>query len=157
MPSKALSIAATVAAGLVLLTFAAAYSQRGEKDDLLVLHRAPPRVEPVPETTARCAIFHARFGGPRADLVKVMRGGVANYVVLDVGRHDPLLKQQRGVWLRGAYGEGEHTWLGAYSSPNAAMRQAARLCPPNLRCWPGDADCGSREEILTPVRAFLQF
>ncbi len=156
MSSRALSAAAAAAAGLVFVTLATAYSRRGTVDSLLAPHRVASQVEPMPETTARCAIFHARFGGPRADLVKVMRGGVANYVVLEVGRRDPLLKQQRGAWLRGAYGDGEQIWLGAYSSSDAAMREAARLCPPMLRCWPGDADCVSREEMLTPARAFQQ-
>jgi hypothetical protein len=84
-----------------------------------------------------------------------MRGEVPNYVVVEVGRRDPLLPLQRGDWLRAAYGGGEHTWLGEFSSAKSAMVRATRFCPPALRCWPGDADCGQPADALTPAQAFL--
>jgi hypothetical protein len=150
-----LAIAAAVTAGLLVLTLIFAYSRSDARDEGQLSREAARSVEAVPETTNRCAIFQARFGGSRADLVKVMRGSVANYVVLEVGRRDPLLRRQRSVWLRGAYGDGEQTWIGSFSSPDAAMARAVGLCPAQLRCWPGDAECGSKEGIATPARIFL--
>ena len=85
-----------------------------------------------------------------------MQGGVPNYVVVEVGKRDPLLRLQRGRWLQAAYGSGEQTWLGEFSSAEAAMARAARLCPPSLRCWPGEPDCGQQADALTPAQAFLR-
>lgn len=152
--TASLAIASTVAAGFLALTLIVAWG-RGDPADEAELPRPYRSFEAVPETTNRCAIFQARFGGPRADLVKVMRGGVANYVVLEIGKRDPLLRRQRAVWLRGAYGDGEQTWIASFSSPDAAMTRAAKLCPAHLRCWPGDAECGSKEDIPTSARIFL--
>jgi hypothetical protein len=139
-----------------LLTLVVAYSQRGKEDGPRSPRRDTTRsVEAAPAASDRCAISHARFGGRRAQLVKVMRGDVPNYVVVEVGRRSPLAPFQRADWLRAAYGSGEHTWLGEFSSAQAAMVRAARLCPPSLRCWPGDAECGPQAQPLTPAQAFL--
>ena len=151
---KALTVAAIAAGGLLLLTLAAAYSQRRKEDGL----RSPPEtrwVEAAPVETGRCAISHARFGSRRAQLVKVMRGDVANFVVLEFGRRDPLLRLQRVRWLKSTYGAGEQTWLGEVGSAEAGMERAARLCPASSRCWPGEPDCGPLEQPLTPAQAFL--
>jgi hypothetical protein len=102
-------------------------------------------------------VHHARFGGGRrAQLVKVMRGSVPNYVVLDIGRRDPLLRLQRLDWLRATFGGGEQVWLGEFGSAETALARAARLCPPASRCWPGDADCGPPPGNLTPAQIFMQ-
>jgi hypothetical protein len=147
-------IAAATAAGLLALTLLFACVRRGEEEARFPFQPARS-AEHVPETSHRCAIFQARFGGARAELVRVMRGSVANYVVIEVGKRDPLLRRQRAIWLRGAYGDGEQTWIGTFSSPDAAMARAVDLCPAHLRCWPGDSECGSKQEMLTPTRAFL--
>jgi hypothetical protein len=151
---KALTVAAIAAAGLVVLTLAAAYSQRRKGDDL----RSPPEarwVEAAPVEAGRCAISHAHFGSRRAQLVKVMRGEVPNFIVLEFGRRDPLLRLQRIRWLKTAYGAGEQTWLGEFGSAEAAMARAARLCPASSRCWPGERDCGPQDQPLTPAQAFM--
>jgi hypothetical protein len=150
---KALTVAAIAAGGLLLLTLAAAYSQRRKDDGL----RSPPEarwVEAAPVETGRCAISHAHFGSRRAQLVKVMRGDVPNFIVLEFGRRDPLLRLQRVRWLKTAYGAGEQTWLGEFGSAEAAMARAARLCPASTRCWPGEPDCGPQDRPLTPAQAF---
>ena len=139
----------------MLLTLVAAYSRRGPHDGPVSPRRDTRSVESAPAASGRCAISQARFGGRRAQLVKVMRGEVPNYVVIEVGRRDPLVPFQRADWLRAAYGNGEHTWLGEFSSAQAAMVKAARSCPPSLRCWPGDAGCGPEVMALTPAQAFL--
>jgi len=155
MIPKPITIAAIAATALLLLTLAAAYSQRGKKDAPRAPGRDQRSVEATPAQSGRCAIAHARFGGRRAQLIQVMQGEVPNYVVLEVGKRSPLAPFQRNDWLRAAYGSGEHTWLGEFSSAQAAMARAAKLCPPSLRCWPGEADCGRQADALTPVQAFL--
>jgi hypothetical protein len=110
----------------------------------------------MPVEADRCAISHARFGSRRAQLVRVMRGDVPNFVVLEFGKRDPLLRLQRGRWLNAAYGTGEQTWLGEFGSAEAAMTRAARLCPPSLRCWPGEPDCGPQTPPLAPAQVFLR-
>jgi hypothetical protein len=142
-------------AALLALTLASAVRQAPPRD-LLAAEDLPRPIEAEAPSTTRCSIFQARFGGTRARLVKVMRGSVPNYIVVEVGRRDPLLQRQRSIWLRGAFGDGEQTWLGEFASPEAAMRQATTLCPPHLRCGPGEADCGPQGEPPTPVKAFMQ-
>jgi hypothetical protein len=153
MTRKPLSLAAMAAATLLLLTLTTEYSRRSNQDGLDAPRRPTRSVDAEP-ASSRCAIFHARFGGSRAQLVKVMVGSVPNYVVIEVGRRDPLMRRQRVNWLRATYGDGEQSWLGDYGSPEAALLRAAQLCPPQLRCWPGEEDCGPR--MLTPSQAFLQ-
>jgi hypothetical protein len=148
-------IAAMLAAGLVLLTLAAALREWRRKPDPLKPRPVERSVEARPETGGRCAIHRARFGGRRAHLVKVMKGGVPNYVVLEVGKRDPLLRLQRVDWLRAVYGGAEQTWLGEYGSAESALMRAARLCPAALRCWPGEPGCGPQAEPVEPARAFL--
>jgi hypothetical protein len=102
-----------------------------------------------------CALDYARFGGQRAQLIKAVRGTVANFVVLEVAGRDPLQRSQRIRWLRAAYGDAEHVWLGEFASPEAALARAAELCPPAWRCRETDAGCGRVTPLVTPIRAFF--
>jgi len=152
---NAMPVAALGAVVLVLLTWAHAILPRVED--------AVPRPSAFEayahEATAaglgRCALYHARFGGQRAQLIKVMNGSVRNYVVVEIGKRDPRMPSLRSNWLKSAYGEGEHTWLGEYASADTALAKAASLCPPSSRCWPGEADCGPKAQTLTPAQAFF--
>jgi hypothetical protein len=152
---RALSVAALTAAGLVLLTGAFALSRRPAK-----LEEPRPTIRVQADEAApaevRCAINHARFGGPRAQMYKVMRDGVANYVVMDIGsKRDPLMRFISNDWLRTAYGEtAERVWLGGFSSSEDALARAAELCPPPLRCLPGDEDCAAEARHATPAQVF---
>jgi hypothetical protein len=157
MMARPLSVAALAAAGLVLLTGAYAFSHRAAK-----LEEPAPRSgsssgdEAAAVVTGRCAINHARFGGQRAQMFKVTKDGVANYVVMEVGsRRDPLMRFIRNDWLRMAYGEAaQRIWLGSFSSTDAALARAAELCPPSLRCLPGDAGCAVEARHATPAQIF---
>ncbi len=140
-----------------LLTGAYAFSQRLAKVE------EPPRPaaqSPTDEAanvaTGRCAINHARFGGQRAQMFKVTKDGVANFVVLEVGsKRDPLMRFIRNDWLRMAYGEGsQRVWLGGFPTVDAALEKAAELCPPPLRCLPGDAACALEARHATPAQIF---
>jgi hypothetical protein len=157
MMAKPLSLAALAAAALILLTAAYAFSQRLAKVE------EPPRPagpSPIDEAAAlavgRCAINHARFGGQRAQLYKVTKDGVANYVVMEVGsKRDPLMRFIRNDWLRMAYGEAaQRLWLGSFGSSEAGLARAAELCPPSSRCWPGDAGCAVEARHAAPSQIF---
>jgi hypothetical protein len=157
MTIRPLSIAALVAAALVVLTGVHASSHRAPK-----VEDAPPRVrQPAVDEAAtppgsRCAINHARFGGRRAQMYKVTKNGVANYVVMEIGsRRDPLMRFIRNDWLRMAYGQGaQRVWLGSFSSSEAAVAKAAELCPPPMRCLPGDEGCAVEARHETPAEVF---
>jgi hypothetical protein len=157
MMAKPLSLAALAAAGLILLTGAYAFSQR-----LAKVEEAPrpasqsPADEAAALVAGRCAINHARFGGQRAQLYKVTKDGVANYVVMEVGsKRDPLMRFIRNDWLRMAYGEAaQRLWLGSFGSSEAGLARAAELCPPSSRCWPGDAGCAVEARHAAPSQIF---
>jgi len=105
--------------------------------------------------SSRCALYHARFGGRRAQLIGVMQGSVWNYVIIEVGKPDPASRLLRYTWLRAAYGEAEHVWLGEYGSAEAAIRSAARLCPAAQRCGAGESGCGPKDDASTPAQIFF--
>jgi hypothetical protein len=156
MAHKPTSLAAVAAAALLLLTIVDGYRQSGngrepasERD--AVQPAAAAQAEPGP-----CALDYARFGGQRAQLIKVVRGGVANFVVLEVASRDPLQRSQRLRWLSAAYGDAEHVWLGEFASPEAALERAVQLCPPAWRCMEGENGCGRVTPLVTPIRAFFQ-
>jgi hypothetical protein len=148
-------MAAVVAAVLVLVTCVYVYIQRGTDTEQVSPREVAFSREAVAAGSGRCALYHARFGGQRAQLIKVMRGSVSNYVVLEVGKRDPTMRPLRSNWLKATYGDAEHVWLGEYGSADAALARAARLCPPALRCWPGEADCGPETQLLTPAQVFF--
>jgi len=112
--------------------------------------------EAVAPPGSRCAINHARFGGRTAQLYKVVKDGMANYVVMEIGsRRDPLMRFIRNDWLRMAYGEAaQRVWLGSFSSSDAALAKAAELCPPPMRCLPGDEDCAVEARHESPAQIF---
>jgi hypothetical protein len=152
---RSTSIAAVAAACLVLLTCAYA----ANKHDGRAEPRPPRDITYARETAAaqseRCALYHARFGGRRAQLTRVMRGSVPNYVVMEVGKRDPAMTSLRSTWLKAAYGDVEHVWLGEYASADAALAKAASLCPPTRRCWPNETDCGPRGDSPTAAQVFF--
>jgi hypothetical protein len=140
---------------LLLLTLADAYRQRGNPAHPSARRNADQSEAAAAQKWERCALYHARFGGQRAQLVQVMQNGVANFVVIEVGKRDPMMRVQRGRWLSAAYGEAEHFWLGEFGSAEAALARAAQFCPPALRCWPGEANCGPKDQLFTPAAAFF--
>jgi hypothetical protein len=156
MAIKPISIVALAAAALLVLTGAHALSQRAAKrmePTIRVARSSTADTEPA--APGRCAIQYARFGGERAQLVRVIKDGITNYVVMEVGRkRDPLMRFVRNDWLRVAYGDAQRVWLGGFGSGDAAMKAAAKLCPPSLRCWPGDTNCGREPGLLTPIQIF---
>jgi hypothetical protein len=151
--TRALSIAALTASGLVLVTLASAYHRSEEGSSL---YQGNPAVRNAPVESVRCAIYHARFGSRRAQLVRVMKGPVPNYIVMETGKRDPLARSLRSRWLHAAYGDAEPVWLGDFASAEAALSRAAQLCPPELRCWPGEPHCGPEDQPLTPAQVFLK-
>jgi hypothetical protein len=155
MAKRLISAAAIGAGGLLLLTCAVAYREDGGETEPRPPRNAAYAHEATVTPPRRCALHHARFGGQRAQLIKVLKGGVTNYVVMEVGKRDPVLQNQRSRWLTATYGEGEHIWLGEFSSADAALTGAAQLCPLEARCWPGDFACGRDADQPTPAQIFF--
>jgi hypothetical protein len=156
MGAKPLSLVALAAVGLVLLTGAYAASHRTSGAEAEPPRARPPSTDEAAAATGRCAINHARFGGQHAQLFKVTKDGVANYVVMEVTtKRDPLMRFIRNDWLRMAYGEvAPRVWLGSFASSEAALARAAELCPPLLRCFPGDDGCAVEARHATPAEIF---
>jgi hypothetical protein len=152
---RSASIPAVAAACLVLLTCAHAASENGGAAGPPSPRDAVYARETAAVQSERCALHHARFGGRRAQLIRVMRGSVPNYVVVEVGKRDPAMRSLRGTWLKAAYGDVEHVWLGEYVSAEAALAKAEGLCPVTRRCWPGETDCGPQGETLTAAQVFF--
>ena len=143
---RLMHVAALVAGGLVVMTGVLAVRERAQRlAD--ASHWRPPgdRMEAAVDPNGQCSIYHARFGGTRARLVRIARGHVANYVVIEVSRGSRALPSVQRAWLRGAFGEGEMVWLGEFASPDTALNKAARLCPETARCRIGEPDCGPDE------------
>jgi hypothetical protein len=153
--TRAAAMAAVAAAGLVLLTCAYAYNRPIDEAEQLSPREVAYSREAMVPGSGRCTLYHARFGGQRAQLIGVTKGSVRNYVVVEVGKRDPSMRSLRSNWLKANYGDAEHVWLGEYGSADSALARAARLCPPASRCWPGDTDCGSQAQTLTPAQVFF--
>src|SRR5690349_9623288 len=103
--ASARSLAAVVAAGLVLATFAHAVSRTTPQTGPRSLRQMVHDREAETAGPERCALYHARFGGQRAQLVAVRKGSVRNYVVMEVGQRDPAMRSLRSNWLHANYGE----------------------------------------------------
>jgi hypothetical protein len=140
---------------LVVLTAAHAIVARNRAPHPPSRHTAAHWREAATAGSSRCTLYHARFGGRRAQLILITQGPVRNYVVVEVGKRDPASRILRSTWLRAAYGEAEHTWLGEYGSAEAAIRSAARLCPASERCWAEESGCGPKENAMTPAQIFF--
>jgi hypothetical protein len=157
MTIKPLDVAGVAAAVLVLFTAANTWRDRGAVEQPSA--REVVHVREVREAAAaegeQCAIYHARFGGQRAQLIRVVRGSVRNYVVLEFGRRDPASRSLRTNWLNATYGEAEHVWLGDYGSANAALVAAAQLCPAERRCLADTTDCGPLASGPTAAQIFF--
>jgi hypothetical protein len=152
---KSRGVIALAVLALVVLTAAHAIVARDRAAQLPSQHAAAQSREAAAAGSSRCALYHARFGGRRAQLILITQGPVRNYVIVEVGKRDPASHILRSTWLRAAYGEGEHVWLGEYGSAEAAIRSAARLCPASERCWPEERGCGPKEETMTPAQIFF--
>ena len=157
MASKSRTAAGLAAGVLMLLTWAHAASRPPAEARPSLRDVAFAREAGEVETagTERCMLFHARFGGSRAQLVRVTRDGIRNYVVMDVGRRDPSLRSLRSRWLTATYGEAEHIWLGDFTSAEAALAAAAQLCPPARRCLPQESGCSRPADSSTSAQIFF--
>ncbi len=155
MTSASTSVAAAAATGLVLATFAHAAIQGGTEPAPPSPREAAYAREAEAAASERCALYHARFGGRRAQLIAVMQGSVRNYVVMEVGKRDPVMRTLRSNWLHANYGEAEHVWIGEYGSADAALAKAAHLCPAAQRCWPDEFGCGPQAKSPSAAQVFF--
>jgi hypothetical protein len=138
---RTMQMAALAAAVLVLLTGVHALNAPARRTGVMPW-TVPDETAAAVGDTRQCSIYHARFGGNRARLVRVIRGEVANFVVIEVSRGNRVVPAVQRAWLRATFGEGEPLWLGEFASPDTALAKAARLCPESARCSRGEPDCG---------------
>jgi hypothetical protein len=78
-----------------------------------------------------CTIKRASFGGTQASLLKVMKGQVAHYVVLDHPGNNPMMPFYQRDWLEATYGPVQPVLVGDFSSVDGAIMRAASLCKRN--------------------------
>ena len=83
------------------------------------------------ETDTPCTIKRAPFGGTYASLLKVMKGKVAHYVVMDHPSGNPAIPFYQRDWLEATYGPVQPVVMGEFSSIDAAVSRAANLCKRN--------------------------
>jgi hypothetical protein len=83
------------------------------------------------ETDTPCTIKRAPFGGTQASLIKVMKGKVAHYIVLDHPGGNPMVPFYQRDWLEATYGSVQPVVMGEFSSVEGAVMRAASLCKRN--------------------------
>jgi hypothetical protein len=102
----------------------------------------PPGPPPAPEkktiasTTSKgseqpCTIKRAPFGGTQTSLLKVMKGKVAHYVILDHPTDNPMAPFLQRDWLEATYGPVQPVVMGEFATEDAAVMRAASLCRRN--------------------------
>ena len=101
----------------------------------------PPRPEsakkkvrkqaPVPVANLRCTIKRAVFGGGEAAVLKVQKGRMIHYVVLDLPAKDPVMPVHQARWLEANYGDAQPSLVGVYPSVEDGLSKAADLCKSN--------------------------
>lgn len=80
---------------------------------------------------APCTIKRAAFGGTQSALLKVMKGPVAHFVVLDLPTDNPLMPTYQSNWLDANYGNAEPAVIGVFPTVEAAATRAGSLCRRN--------------------------
>jgi hypothetical protein len=106
------------------------------------LLRPPPRPDGLakksqasktkkPAALASCKITRAVFGGTESALLRVTKGHVVHYVVLDLPTDNPLAPAYQSNWLEANYGSAEPALIGVFSTVDAAVDRAAGLCKRN--------------------------
>jgi hypothetical protein len=102
----------------------------------------PPPPEPAPqkksvasntgkEADQPCTIKRAPFGGMQASLIKIMKGKVAHYLILDHPADNPMAPFLQRDWLEATYGNVQPVMMGEFPSPETAILRAASLCRRN--------------------------
>ena len=144
---------AMLAAGLLALTGAHALHLHWARavSDAPLATPLPSREDASAGSVRRCAIYHARFGGTRAWLARVVAADVANYIVMEVSKGSRVVPTVQFAWLHGAFGGAEALWLGEFASAERALAKAVRLCPQTMRCRIGEVNCGPHAGPLPPA------
>lgn len=78
-----------------------------------------------------CTIRRAAFGGTQSALLKVMKGPVVHYVVLDLPTDNPMMPSYQSSWLDANYGDAEPAVIAVFPTVEAAVTRAASLCKRN--------------------------
>jgi hypothetical protein len=73
----------------------------------------------------------AVFGGAEAALLKVMKDGMAHYVVLDLPTDNPNTPAHQSNWLKANFGGAVPSVVDVFPTVAAALAKAAILCKSN--------------------------
>ncbi len=84
----------------------------------------PQNVIAIPEI-AKCKVWTASYGGPRAVIIKASANQLDNYTVLDV--NEGAEKREADAYIA-AYAKGGQT-VGEFTNPSQALDKAFELCP----------------------------
>ena len=131
MNPKAIQLLALLATCLVIATGVAR-----------VMRPAPPpeqaslKKKSVVSSTGKkgelpCAIRRAAFGGTQSAVLKVPKGKMVHYVVVDRPQGNPLMPFYERDWLEANYGQAQAAVVGEFSTVEAAVMRAASLCRRN--------------------------
>lgn len=78
-----------------------------------------------------CAIRRASFGGTQSAVLKVPKGKMVHYVVVDRPQGNPMMPFYERDWLESNYGPVQTSVVGEFSTVEAAVMRAASLCKRN--------------------------
>ena len=78
-----------------------------------------------------CTIKRAAFGGTQSALLKVMKGRIVHYVVLDHPEGNPMMPYYQRDWLEANYGDMQPAVVGEFPTVEEAVARAATLCRRN--------------------------
>ncbi len=84
----------------------------------------PQNVIAIPDL-AKCKVWTASYGGPRAVIIKASANQLDNYTVLDV--NEGAEKREADAYIA-AYAKGGQT-VGEFTNPSQALDKAFELCP----------------------------
>ena len=128
MNSKSIQLLAIVATCLILAT---GISSLMRSPGQVGSQKKPPGKKKLAQAEAHCTIKRAAFGGTQSALLKVMKGPVVHYVVLDHPEGNPMMPFYQRDWLEANYGESRPTVVGEFPTVEAAVVRAASLCKRN--------------------------
>jgi len=84
---------------------------------------APPAAAAA--STAKCRVWTASYGGPKAIIIKAVKDNVVNFTVLDV--NEGAEKREAEAYI-GAYAKGGEP-VGEFANQDQALDKAFELCP----------------------------
>jgi hypothetical protein len=122
---RRLHVAAIVATALVVWTAADSLTRPAPRP-------GRPFKKPSQVSHLRCTIKRAVFGGTEAAVLKIRKGRMLHYVVMDLPTDDPRMPDYQSHWLKATYGDvAPSAIVGVFPTVEDAVAKAASLCRSN--------------------------